>query len=150
MIQFWEEHSQNATVEEMMLDASARLISKEEKPEIISLLPCIDGLSVLELGAGIGRFTGHIAKLASHVTAVDFMQNFIDKNRKDNGYRGNITFVQADVTQLELPNQSFDFISLMAVHERGCGVSVDDAKDAGMAQTRRIPIFQRVLLLPVW
>ncbi|XP_075425983.1 uncharacterized protein LOC142465681 isoform X2 [Ascaphus truei] len=110
MIQFWEEHSQNATVEEMMLDASARLISKEEKPEIISLLPCIDGLSVLELGAGIGRFTGHIAKLASHVTAVDFMQNFIDKNREDNGYRGNITFVQADVTQLELPNQSFDFI----------------------------------------
>ncbi|KAM4721574.1 uncharacterized protein WCC33_007861 isoform 2-T2 [Rhinophrynus dorsalis] len=110
MKQFWEEHSRDATVEEMMLDSSAKLLSNEEKPEIISLLPCMDGLSVLELGAGIGRFTGHLSKLASHVTAVDFMQNFIDKNEKDNGYRGNITFLQADVTKLDLPNQSFDFI----------------------------------------
>ncbi|XP_053576004.1 uncharacterized protein LOC128665812 [Bombina bombina] len=110
MAQFWEEHSRDATVEEMMLDSSAELISQEEKPEIISLLPSIDGLSVLELGAGIGRFTGNLAKLASHVTAVDFMQNFIEKNQQDNGFRGNITFLQADVTKLTLPRQSFDFI----------------------------------------
>ncbi|KAM4617374.1 uncharacterized protein O3C94_021407 isoform 2-T2 [Discoglossus pictus] len=110
MTQFWEEHSQDATVEEMMLDSSAQLLSNEEKPEIISLLPSIDGLSILELGAGIGRFTGHLAKLANHVTAVDFMQTFIDKNRDDNGYRGNITFLQADVTRLEMPRESFDFI----------------------------------------
>ncbi|OCT84155.1 phosphomethylethanolamine N-methyltransferase isoform X2 [Xenopus laevis] len=110
MTQFWEEHSQDATVEEMMLDSSAKLLSLEEKPEIILLLPSLDGHSVLELGAGIGRFTGHLAKLASHVTAVDFMQNFIEKNREDNGFRGNITFLQADVTTLDLPKESFDFI----------------------------------------
>ncbi|KAE8607726.1 hypothetical protein XENTR_v10011263 [Xenopus tropicalis] len=110
MTQFWEEHSRDATVEEMMLDSSAKLLSLEEKPEIILLLPCLDGHSVLELGAGIGRYTGHLAKLASHVTAVDFMQNFIEKNQKDNGFRGNITFLQADVTNLDLPNESFDFI----------------------------------------
>ncbi|XP_077143573.1 uncharacterized protein LOC143806664 isoform X1 [Ranitomeya variabilis] len=110
MTQFWEEHSRDATVEEMMLDSSAALLSQEEKPEIISLLPCLDGLNVLELGAGIGRYTGHLAKLASNVTAVDFMQNFIDKNREDNGYRGNITFLQADVTLLDFPNNTFDFV----------------------------------------
>ncbi|XP_018408389.1 PREDICTED: phosphomethylethanolamine N-methyltransferase-like [Nanorana parkeri] len=110
MIEFWAEHSRDATVEEMMLDSSAVILSKEEKPEIISLLPCLDGLNVLELGAGIGRFTGHLAKLASQVTAVDFMQNFIEKNREDNGYRGNITFMQADVTHLEFPDNSYDFI----------------------------------------
>ncbi|XP_044126384.1 phosphomethylethanolamine N-methyltransferase-like isoform X2 [Bufo gargarizans] len=110
MTEFWEEHSRDATVEEMMLDSSAELLSKEEKPEIISLLPCLDGLNVLELGAGIGRFTGHLAKLASQVTAVDFMQNFIDKNREDNSHRGNITFLQADVTVLDFPNNSYDFI----------------------------------------
>ncbi|XP_053304363.1 uncharacterized protein LOC128466925 [Spea bombifrons] len=110
MTKFWEEHSRDATLEEMMLDSSAKLLSKEEKPEIISLLPSLDGLSVLELGAGIGRYTGHLSKLASHVTAVDFMQKFIDKNREDNGYRGNITFLQADVTQLEQPSESFDFV----------------------------------------
>ncbi|XP_075044778.1 uncharacterized protein LOC142104163 isoform X2 [Mixophyes fleayi] len=110
MTQFWEEHSRDATVEEMMLDTSAELLSKKEKPEIISLLPCLDGLNVLELGAGIGRYTGHLAKLAKKVTAVDFMQNFIDKNRQDNGYHGNITFLQADVTVLDLPSHSYDFI----------------------------------------
>ncbi|KAM8939260.1 uncharacterized protein RCH25_052842 [Pelodytes ibericus] len=110
MMKFWKEHSRDATLEEMMLDSSAKLLSQEEKPEIISLLPSLDGLSMLELGAGIGRYTGHFAKLASQVTAVDFMQKFIDKNREENGYRGNITFLQADVTHLELPVQSFDFI----------------------------------------
>uniref|UniRef100_A0A8C5MS06 phosphoethanolamine N-methyltransferase n=1 Tax=Leptobrachium leishanense TaxID=445787 RepID=A0A8C5MS06_9ANUR len=110
MKKFWEEHSHDATLEEMMLDSSAKLLSSEEKPEIIALLPSLDGLNVLELGAGIGRYTGHLAKLASHVTAVDFMQKFIEKNREDNGHRDNITFLQADVTSLELPNQSFDFI----------------------------------------
>lgn len=110
MTEFWEEHSRDATVEEMMLDSSATILSKEEKPEIISLFPSLKGLNVLELGAGIGRFTGHIAKLANQVTAVDFMQNFLDKNREDNGYRGNITFLQADVTHLELPDNSYDFV----------------------------------------
>ncbi|XP_018115131.1 phosphoethanolamine methyltransferase [provisional] S homeolog isoform X1 [Xenopus laevis] len=38
------------------------------------------------------------------------MPNFIEKNREDNGFRGNITFLQADVTNLDLPKESFDFI----------------------------------------
>ncbi|XP_063801185.1 uncharacterized protein LOC134969271 isoform X2 [Pseudophryne corroboree] len=110
MTLFWEEHSRDATVQEMMLDTNAELLSTEETPEIISLLPCLDGLNVLELGAGIGRYTGNLAKLAKQVTAVDFMQTFIDKNRKENDHHGNITFLQADVTVLDFPSHSFDFI----------------------------------------
>ncbi|XP_029467405.1 phosphomethylethanolamine N-methyltransferase-like isoform X2 [Rhinatrema bivittatum] len=110
MTRFWEEHSRHATVEEMMLDSSAWTLSQEDKPEIISLLPQVDGKDVLELGAGIGRFTGHLAKLASHVTAVDFMHSFLEKNREVNGHRGNITFLQSDVATLELPSHSFDFV----------------------------------------
>ncbi|XP_066438353.1 uncharacterized protein [Eleutherodactylus coqui] len=110
MTKFWEEHSRDASLEEMMLDSGAQLLSKEETEEIVLLLPCLDGLNVLELGAGIGRYTGHLAELASQVTAVDFMQNFIDKNREKNGYRRNITFLQADVTLLDLPNDRYDFI----------------------------------------
>lgn len=50
------------------------------------------------------RFTGDIAKEAHHVTAVDFMQSFTDKNREINGPKfANIDFVCADVTKLELP-----------------------------------------------
>lgn len=50
------------------------------------------------------RFTGDIAKEAHHVTAVDFMQSFTDKNREINGPKfANIDFMCADVTKLDLP-----------------------------------------------
>ncbi|XP_048477100.1 phosphoethanolamine methyltransferase [Rhincodon typus] len=104
MSDFWAEHSRKATIEEMMLDSGAEVITQIEKPEILAMLPNYKGQRVLELGAGIGRFTGHLAKTAGHVTAVDFMEKFVTKNREVNGHRVNISFLQADITQLELPS----------------------------------------------
>ncbi|XP_013930658.1 PREDICTED: phosphoethanolamine N-methyltransferase 1-like [Thamnophis sirtalis] len=54
MHQFWEEHSQNSSLEEMMLDSGAQELTREDTPEILSLLPFLEGQEVLELGAGIG------------------------------------------------------------------------------------------------
>jgi phosphoethanolamine N-methyltransferase len=48
---------------------------------VLGTLGCIKGKRVLELGAGIGRFTGEIAKTAKSVTACDFMEVSIDENR---------------------------------------------------------------------
>uniref|UniRef100_A0AAY5EBT5 phosphoethanolamine N-methyltransferase n=1 Tax=Electrophorus electricus TaxID=8005 RepID=A0AAY5EBT5_ELEEL len=110
MTEFWKEHSQSATVEEMMLDSNAQQLTQYELPEILELLPSLDGLDVLELGAGIGRYTSHLIGKVNHVTAVDFMENFVEKNRKDNSHLGNAKFIQADVTQLELAKSSFDLI----------------------------------------
>lgn len=47
--------------------------------QILSLLPPYKGKDVIELGAGIGRFTGDLAKSAGHVLAMDFMENLIKK-----------------------------------------------------------------------
>ena len=47
--------------------------------QILSLLPPFQGKSVLELGAGIGRFTGELAKKAGQVIAVDFIESVIKK-----------------------------------------------------------------------
>jgi ubiquinone/menaquinone biosynthesis C-methylase UbiE len=47
--------------------------------QILSLLPSFQGKDVIELGAGIGRFTGELAKSAGHVLAMDFMENLIKK-----------------------------------------------------------------------
>lgn len=47
--------------------------------QILSLLPPFKGKDVIELGAGIGRFTGELAKSAGHVIAMDFMENLIKK-----------------------------------------------------------------------
>ncbi|KAM3866799.1 phosphoethanolamine methyltransferase [Diretmus argenteus] len=110
MTEFWKEHSAEATVEEMMLDSHARELTKQELPEILSLLPSLAGQRVLELGAGIGRYTDHLLAKAGQVTAVDFMESFVQKNRQDNGHHSNGTFIQADVTKLDFPKHSFDMI----------------------------------------
>lgn len=49
------------------------------------------------------RFTCHLLTKAKHVTAVDFMENFVEKNRQNNGHHSNASFIQADVTKLDLP-----------------------------------------------
>lgn len=54
MTEFWKEHSQAATVEEMMLDSRAKELTEQELPEILSMLPPLTESRVLELGAGIG------------------------------------------------------------------------------------------------
>ncbi|XP_041930038.1 phosphoethanolamine methyltransferase isoform X1 [Alosa sapidissima] len=110
MTEFWKEHSQEATVQEMMLDSNAQLLTEHELPEILSLLPSVANKDVLELGAGIGRYTCHLIGKAHHVTAVDFMEKFVEKNREDNSHLGNADFLQDDVTQLNFPQNSFDLI----------------------------------------
>jgi phosphoethanolamine N-methyltransferase len=76
------------------------------------LLPSYKGKSVLELGAGIGRFTGDLAKEAGHVLALDFIESVIKKNESINGHNKNITFMCADVTSpdLKIQDNSFDLI----------------------------------------
>lgn len=46
---------------------------------MLSLLPPYEGKSVLELGAGIGRFTGELAKKAGQLIALDFIEGAIKK-----------------------------------------------------------------------
>lgn len=110
MVCFWKEHSSDATVEEMFLDSKGKEISEIERPEILSMLPNCEGKRVLELGAGIGRYTGEIAQKASNVTTVDFMEKFVEKNREVNGKYPNVEFICADVTKLERTTGSYDVI----------------------------------------
>lgn len=47
--------------------------------QVLAILPSYAGKTVLELGAGIGRFTGELAKEAGHVIALDFIDSVIKK-----------------------------------------------------------------------
>ena len=55
--------------------------------QVLSMLGSVAGKKVVELGAGIGRFTGALAATAKHVLAVDFMDNLIAENIKVHGHR---------------------------------------------------------------
>eukprot|EP00877_Chromochloris_zofingiensis_P011556 jgi/Chrzof1/6654/Cz19g04140.t1 len=107
---YWLEHSKNPTVEAMMLDSKASEIDLLERPEVLSTLGSVHSQHVLELGAGIGRFTGELAKTAAHVLACDFMDTSIAENRRVNGALRNCDFCVSDVTELDLPAGSFDVV----------------------------------------
>ncbi|XP_074290008.1 phosphoethanolamine N-methyltransferase [Silene latifolia] len=112
MKKYWVEHSTELTVESMMLDSQAADLDKEERPEVLSLLPPYEGKSVLELGAGIGRFTGELAKKAGQVVALDFIESVIKQNERINGHYKNVKFMCADVTSpsLNISPNSVDII----------------------------------------
>ncbi|CAA6671281.1 unnamed protein product [Spirodela intermedia] len=109
---YWSEHSKELTLEAMMLDSRATDLDKEERPEVLSLLPPYKEKTVLELGAGIGRFTGELAKEAGHLLAVDFIESVIKKNETTNGHYENVSFMCADVTSsdLKIEEESVDLI----------------------------------------
>ncbi|XP_077989735.1 uncharacterized protein LOC144444192 [Glandiceps talaboti] len=110
MTDFWKMHATETTLEAGILDSTSDALDEIERPEILHMLPEYEGTKLLELGAGIGRFTGILAEKAEHVTAVDFMESFVEKNKETNGHHKNIDFLQADVTQLQLKENSFDIV----------------------------------------
>ena len=59
MQDYWVKHSAKASMEEMLLDTNANLISDNELPEILSILPSYKSKNVLELGSGIGYIKSH-------------------------------------------------------------------------------------------
>ncbi|KAF9671313.1 hypothetical protein SADUNF_Sadunf12G0034400 [Salix dunnii] len=109
---YWMDNISDLSVNAMMLDSKASELDKEERPEILSLLPPFEGKTVLELGAGIGRFTGELAQKASQVVALDFIESAIKKNENINGHYKNVKFMCADVTSqdLDFPEGSVDLI----------------------------------------
>ncbi|KAK2421910.1 S-adenosyl-L-methionine-dependent methyltransferase superfamily protein [Trifolium repens] len=109
---YWKEHCADLSVESMMLDSNASNLDKEERPEVLSLLPEFEGKSVLELGAGIGRFTSELAQKAGQLLAVDFIESAIKKNENTNRHYKNVKFMCADVTSpnLHISEESVDLI----------------------------------------
>lgn len=64
------------------------------------------------------RFTRHLIGKARHVTAVDFMEKFVEKNKKDNSHLGNAEFIQADVTKLDFPKHRYIFSPIITATVR--------------------------------
>lgn len=110
MMDYWNKHSKDCSIQEMMLDTNAKVINDKELPEILSILPNYSGKDILELGAGIGRFTKVIAAKAKSVIAVDFIEQFIEKNRQDNAHMGNIKFNVGDATKIAYESDQFGMI----------------------------------------
>jgi len=105
---YWASKSSHIT--SMLLKKNAAVIDALEKPEILQLLPSFEGKSVLDLGAGIGRFTTEFAKLAKKVAAVDLCPHFIETNQEANGSHKNIEWICADALDVRFAPEQFDLV----------------------------------------
>lgn len=104
---FWKE--QDPSITSMHLRHNAEEFDEEEKAEVMSYLPPLEGKEILELASGIGRFTHPLSQRGRHVTAVDFAPQLLQKNQKESP-RDNISFLCCDVMNLSFSEKSFDFI----------------------------------------
>ena len=105
---YWEKQSPD--VKGMMLNSNAEEFEQYEREEVLHYLPKLDQLDVVELAAGIGRFTGILAKQAKHLTAVEFVGSFLEENHKKHKHLPNIDYIHSDVMLLERPEGSADFV----------------------------------------
>jgi phosphoethanolamine N-methyltransferase len=85
-------------------------MDRAERADILAQLPPLEGRDVLELGAGIGRYTSYFAQVARHVTAVDFVERFIEEHRRTTVLFNNTSYYCTDVMDLEFEDVSFDFV----------------------------------------
>jgi phosphoethanolamine N-methyltransferase len=67
----------------------------EKRVQVLAMLGSVSGKKVVELGAGIGRFTGALAATADSVLAMDFMETLIEENKKTHGHRSLTTHILA-------------------------------------------------------
>ncbi len=116
-LQFWRTNLQDPTyktmVERMLLDPTGETYSDEELTVLLGLVPELPADSVLlELGAGSGRVTPHLARKARRVVAYDFMPEFIEDNRSLCASLGltNVEHVVADAALVEWPPASADMV----------------------------------------
>jgi cyclopropane fatty-acyl-phospholipid synthase-like methyltransferase len=109
--EYWCNEHKEATLENMLLDSKASVIDALERPEVLSKLPSVRGLRVLELGAGIGRFTRILAEQhCQEIVAVDFQDTACAENRRVNVDNSNVRVICQDATTLDFEAESFDFI----------------------------------------
>jgi phosphoethanolamine N-methyltransferase len=106
--EFW--NKQPPTIEGVLLRQDASKVDSLERQEILALLPALEQKVVLDLAAGIGRFTQEFAKTASSVTSVDVAADFMEKNRRDNSAFQNIAYLTANAMDLQFAEGTFDLI----------------------------------------
>jgi ubiquinone/menaquinone biosynthesis C-methylase UbiE len=106
----WQKLKDNSYAEQMMRDDSLKKKEIEERAEIFALLPEFNGKTILDMGAGVGRFTTKFAKKAGKVYAVDLLEHALNKNKKRNKNFNNIEYICSDALDIFLPENSCDII----------------------------------------
>lgn len=99
---------------------------------LLELVPDLDGLRVLDLACGHGRFSRELARRGAHATGVDVSSRLLEKARAaEEARRSGVTYLEADATSADvLVGASFDAIT--------CHFGLSDVDDLrGLARNVR-------------
>ncbi len=107
---FWQRSNAQALGSKLAKAPEMRALNEAETAEIISLMGQLENKSVLELGAGIGRFTTLLASKAKVVDVIDICPEAIDENRNRNRDYKNINYLVADINEHPMPYKKYDLI----------------------------------------
>jgi SAM-dependent methyltransferase len=107
---FWDRYSDMPGNEAMLLNKNADELEEYDRKDILVSLPDFTDKDVVDIGAGIGRFTTIFSQTARHVTSTDFIDSFIQKNKERNAAAKNIKYVVSDAAHLNLPASSVDLV----------------------------------------
>ncbi|EYC44164.1 hypothetical protein Y032_0470g2031 [Ancylostoma ceylanicum] len=107
---FWDKYSDKPDTNSMMLNQTANDLEASDRAEILSSLPLLTNKDVVDIGAGIGRFTTVLAETARWVHSTDFIESFIAKNQERNAHLGNISYQIGDAVNLQMEEKSVDLV----------------------------------------
>ncbi|WKX97370.1 hypothetical protein Q1695_013208 [Nippostrongylus brasiliensis] len=107
---FWDKYSDKPDTNSMMLNYTAHDLEASDRADILSSLPQLTNKDVVDIGAGIGRFTTVLAETARWVLSTDFIESFIAKNQERNAHMGNISYQIGDAVHLEMDEKSVDMV----------------------------------------
>lgn len=107
---YWEAANNQALGTSLLTNPRWKDCDVAEKQQIDEVLPPLEGHRVLELGAGIGRFTTGLAERAATVTVVDLSEQALQENQKRNRHFSNLTYICDSVANLKFRPDTFDLI----------------------------------------
>ncbi|TMS34915.1 hypothetical protein L596_002413 [Steinernema carpocapsae] len=107
---FWNKYSDSPDNNAMMLNHNAEELEGSDRADILSALPNLTDKDVVDIGAGIGRFTTILARTAKSVLSTDFIDSFIVKNRERNSHLANVNYKVGDAVHLVLDHDSVDLV----------------------------------------
>ncbi|MCM1525813.1 MAG: glycosyltransferase [Bacteroides sp.] len=85
-------------------------LSMEHYQRYYSVLPLIEGRTVLDAACGEGYGTALMSVSASHVTGVDISSDAVLRAKRNYSDRDNIDFLEASVAELPLTDRSVDVV----------------------------------------
>ncbi len=96
---------------------------------ILSKLPAHIEYTI-DIGCGKGEFTRHLSLIAQHVDAIDNDTNIIKEAKQLSLRIKNITYVQNDFLQMDIPSEKYDaVVSIASLHHMNVSIALKKMKD---------------------